>query len=98
MVDREGNTFSYLRWGKDGSAVACVVNMSATPHEQYRIGLPRTGTWREIVNTDAAAYRGSGMGNLGSVEAVEGQWHGQSATAEIVLPPLATVWLAHDGS
>ena len=96
--DREGNTFSYLRWGTDGSAVACVVNMSATPHEQYRIGLPRTGTWREIVNTDAAAYRGSGMGNLGSVEAVEGQWHGQSATAEIVLPPLAAVWLAHDGS
>jgi 1,4-alpha-glucan branching enzyme len=63
------------------------------PHDDYRVGLPYPGEWEEILNTDAETYAGSGVGNYGSVTAVEGAWSGQPAHATIVVPPLATVWL-----
>jgi 1,4-alpha-glucan branching enzyme len=69
-----------------------VANFSAMPHGDYRLGLTSPGQWDEVVNTDAAAYSGSGVGNLGSIEAVEGNHDGQPAHATLVLPPLATVW------
>ena len=69
-------------------------NFAGTPHEGYRLGLPWAGEWREIVNTDAEAYAGSGVGNLGAVEAGTRGWHGQPASAVLRLPPLGTVWLA----
>ena len=71
---------------------SCVANFSAVPHEGYRLGLPSAGEWDEVVNTDAEAYTGSGVGNLGSVTAVDGDHVGQPAYADIVVPPLATVW------
>jgi 1,4-alpha-glucan branching enzyme len=95
--DSAGNVFSFLRFGSDGSAVACISNFAGMPHEGYRLGLPWPGTWREIVNTDAAAYFGSGVGNQGSVEAQDEGWHGQPASAVLRVPPLGTVWLASDG-
>ena len=55
------------------------------------------GRWREILNTDAAAYGGSNRGNAGVVQAAAVAWHDQSASATITLPPLATLWLVHDG-
>jgi 1,4-alpha-glucan branching enzyme len=55
--------------------------------------LPLAGRWREVLNTDATGYGGSGMGNLGSVQAVNRPWHGRPASAEIVLPPLSVLWL-----
>ena len=57
---------------------------------------PAAGTWTEVLNTDAEAYAGSGVGNLGSITAVEGDHHGQPAHADIVVPPLATVWFRRD--
>jgi len=92
--DAEGNVFSFLRWGDDGSAVACVANFAGTPHEGYRVGLPFAGEWREIVNTDADLYSGSGVGNMGGVQAVEESWHGQPASATLRVPPLGVLWLA----
>jgi 1,4-alpha-glucan branching enzyme len=74
--------------------VACVANFSGGPHEQYRLGLPHAGRWRELVNTDAADYGGSGVGNLGMIEAVAEPWHGQPASAVLTLPPLGVLWLA----
>ena len=70
-----------------------MANFAALPHNGFRIGLPSAGRWEEIVNTDAASYTGSGVGNLGSVEAVAGECSGQPAYADIVVPPLATIWL-----
>jgi len=70
------------------------------PRTGYRLGLPRAGAWREVFNSDAEGYGGSGMGNLGQVWAHAGEAHGQPASAEIVVPPLATVFLeyvAQDG-
>ncbi len=91
--DADGNVFSFLRFGSDGTAVACVSNFAGVPHEGYRIGLPWAGAWREAVNTDAEAYSGSGVGNFGGVEAMADSWHGQPASAVLRLPPLGTVWL-----
>ncbi len=93
--DAGNNVFSFLRWGADGSALACVANFAAVPHEGYRIGLPQPGMWTELLNTDAEAYVGSGVGNLGGVTAVDEQWHGQPASVTLRVPPLGTVWLHH---
>ena len=90
--DAGRNVFSFVRRGGDADLV-CVSNFAAVPHDDYRIGLPAAGEWDEVLNTDAESYSGSGVGNLGSVTAVEGDWSGQPAHATIVVPPLATVWL-----
>ena len=95
--DASGNVFSFLRFGADGSALACISNFAGLPHEGYRIGLPWAGQWREVLNTDAETYHGSGIGNLGAVSAVDESWHGQPASATLRVPPLATVWLASPG-
>ena len=64
----------------------------AVPHDGYRLALPVGREWEEVLNTDAEAYTGSGVGNLGAVTAVDGRAPGQPAYADIVVPPLATVW------
>ncbi|GCD88381.1 1,4-alpha-glucan branching protein GlgB [Nocardioides sp. LS1] len=92
--DAGRNTFSFVRRGRDGDAdLVCIANFAAVPHEGYRLGLPAAGRWDEVVNTDAETYTGSGVGNMGAVTAVAGDWSGQPAYADVVVPPLATVWL-----
>ena len=95
--DAAGNVLSFLRYGKGGQALACVANFAGMPHSGYRIGLPRSGRWREVLNTDAEAYGGSGVGNLGGVDAVPEPWHGQPFSATVSAPPLATTWFLHEG-
>jgi len=95
--DAGSNVFSFLRWSEDDGVLACVSNFAAVPHENYRLGLPKPGRWDEVMNTDAETYAGSGVGNLGSVQATEESWHGQPASATLRCPPLATVWLRHAG-
>jgi 1,4-alpha-glucan branching enzyme len=86
--------FSFLRYDGEGQMVASVVNFSAVPRPDYRIGLPREGVWTEILNTDADAYDGSGQfGNLGQVVAKAIPSHGYSASATVTIPPLGAVWL-----
>jgi 1,4-alpha-glucan branching enzyme len=93
--DAGNNVFSFLRWGDDGSVLACIANFAAVPHDGYRVGLPFAGRWEELLNTDAEAYVGSGVGNFGSVEAGAEGWHAQPASATLRVPPLGTVWLHH---
>jgi 1,4-alpha-glucan branching enzyme len=57
------------------------------------VGLPVGGPWREVLNSDAAVYGGSDVGNAGIVQAEEFAWHGQPCSAEVTLPPLGVVWL-----
>jgi 1,4-alpha-glucan branching enzyme len=92
--DAADNVLSFLRYGDDGSVVACVANFAGVPHEGYRVGLPRPGQWREVLNTDAEQYGGSGVGNLGAVHAELREWHGQPASAVLRLPPAGVLWLA----
>nr|WP_110182554.1 1,4-alpha-glucan branching protein GlgB [Nocardioides solisilvae] len=91
--DAGRNVFAFVRRAPDAPELVCVTNFSAVPHEGYRLGLPRAGTWHEVLNTDADAYSGSGVGNLGQVEAVAEPWHDQPASTTLTLPPLGTVWL-----
>jgi 1,4-alpha-glucan branching enzyme len=91
--DAGGNVFSFLRWGTDGSVMACVANFAGHPHENYRVGLPVAGRWREVLNTDAETYGGSGVGNMGSVVATEEPWHGRPASATLRVPPTGVLWL-----
>ena len=88
--DSGSNSFSWLRWDDDGGCVAVISNLSPVPREGYRLGLPFAGRWDEILNTDAAAYGGSGLGNFGAIEAEATSWHGRPASAQIILPPLST--------
>ncbi|MDT8915295.1 1,4-alpha-glucan branching protein GlgB [Amycolatopsis sp. PS_44_ISF1] len=96
--DSGGNVLSFLRIGSDGSRLACVANFAGVPHHDYRVGLPAAGRWTELLNTDAEAFGGSGVGNLGAVEATEHPWHGQPASAVLQLPPSGVLWLTEDAS
>jgi 1,4-alpha-glucan branching enzyme len=64
---------------------------------RYRIGLPRSGYWREVLNTDSVHYGGGDVGNGGGVSAEQLAWHDQPVSAQLTLPPLATVWLVPAG-
>jgi 1,4-alpha-glucan branching enzyme len=89
---------AFCRAGEDPAAdvVACVCNFSPVPRSGYRLGLPQSGRWRELVNTDAEAYGGTNTGNMGGVEADAAGWHGQPFSAELTLPPLSVLWLVPD--
>jgi 1,4-alpha-glucan branching enzyme len=93
--DAAGNTFSWIRQGPGGprDVLVAAINFSGEPHFDYRLGLPVDGRWDEVVNTDAEGYGGSGVGNLGSVDATSESWHAQPASATVNLPPLGAVWL-----
>jgi 1,4-alpha-glucan branching enzyme len=97
--DGEQSVLSFLRRRADGGvadAVACVANLTPVPRYGYRIGLPAPGRWRELLNTDAVEWGGSGVGNYGAVVADEMPWHGQRWSAAITLPPLGVLWLTPD--
>jgi 1,4-alpha-glucan branching enzyme len=111
--DSVGNVVSFLRFSGDGAGdaeaadtgaagqagvIACVANFAGEPHLDYRIGLPQAGRWREVINTDAAVYGGSGVGNMGVIEAVEEPWHGRPASAVLAVPPLGVLWLAPEAA
>jgi 1,4-alpha-glucan branching enzyme len=94
--DPAANLLAFARFGPydDGTAVVCVANFSGVERRDSRIGLPWSGPWTEILNTDAAAYGGSGTGNLGSVAAIDEPWSGEAASGWVTLGAGAVVWLA----
>jgi len=91
---------SVLAWIRRGEATdaPCLVVCNFTPMERtdLRIGLPDAGNWREILNTDAAAYGGGNRGNLGGVTAEDAPWQGQPFSAAITLPPLSVLVFTRD--
>ncbi len=89
----DANVLAFLRRSGERH-VAAVANLSPVPRRGYRVGLPRAGEYREVLNTDAAEYGGSGVGNQGRVRAEAVPHDGQPASAEVTLPPLGVVWLA----
>nr|WP_245544303.1 1,4-alpha-glucan branching protein GlgB [Oceanicola granulosus] len=91
--DADNNTFSFLRWADDGRPVAVISNMAPVVREGYRVGLPLEGTWREVLNSDASDYGGSGVAN-GTIRATGEGMHGQPASAALTLPPLGTIFLS----
>ncbi|CAM3659630.1 1,4-alpha-glucan branching protein GlgB [Kibdelosporangium persicum] len=92
--DAAGNVLSFIRMDPNGdNMVVCIANFAGMPHNDYRVGLPKAGHWREVLNTDAQVYGGSGVGNFGDVEAVGKPWHGRPASAVLQLPPQGVIWL-----
>ena len=97
--DHEQNTISFLRHSGDGEAVHLIVcNFAPIPRSGYRVGVPRGGVWIEQLNSDAAVYGGSDVGNLGRVVADRHPFHGHEWSVEMTVPPLAAVFFKHDPS
>ncbi|MEV7597502.1 1,4-alpha-glucan branching protein GlgB [Kitasatospora sp. NPDC089797] len=93
----EDNLLSFVRYAADGTPLVAVCNFSPVVRHGHRVGLPaldgREQLWEEVLNTDAEAYGGSGTGNSRPIKAEPVEWNGQPRSAELVLPPLATLWL-----
>ena len=84
------SVLAYSRHGlAEGAAAVTVVNFTPVPRQRYRVGVPFGGVWREALNSDAAAYVGSGITNPQPVQAQALPWDGQPFSVEIALPPLA---------
>ncbi len=95
--DADNSVLSFVRMGKStADIILAVFNFTPVPRESYRIGVPDGGFWREILNSDAEAYWGSGQGNYGGVEAEPTPWHGRPHSLRMHLPPLSVVLLKNE--
>jgi len=94
-LTREGDTLTLhytLRMGeRKDEYVLCAANFTPVPREGYRVGVPCGGFWREVLNSDATVYGGSGMGNKGGMEAETIPCHNLPCSLPLTLPPLAIV-------
>ncbi len=90
--DSDHSVLSFLRKSRHGRVVAVVCNFTPVPREGYRVGVPRGGWWREVLNSDAAEYGGSGWGNLGGVRAEPQPHHGRPYSVSLNLPPLGVLF------
>jgi len=91
--DAENSIFSFLRNPREGGPVVAVFNCTPNPRDNYRIGVPAAGHWREILNSDGAPYGGTNHGNLGGVDAEAVPLHGRTHSLTLTLPPLGVVFL-----
>jgi 1,4-alpha-glucan branching enzyme len=90
--DHDDSVLSFVRQtGEPGSELAVILNLTPVVRYHYRLGLPRAGRWREALNSDAALYGGSNVGNLGGVVAEPRPSHGHAWSAEFTLPPLSVI-------
>ena len=97
--DSDQSALSFLRRGGEGDPpVLAVFNFTPVPRAPYRVGAPAGGFWREIANSDAGFFGGSGMGNLGGLAAEEIPCHGRPFSLPLTLPPLAAVFLRWEGN
>jgi 1,4-alpha-glucan branching enzyme len=95
--DADASVFSFLRKGKTVSdPVLVVFNFTPVPRPGYRVGVPRAGTWRELLSTDAVKYAGSGLPTPESVDAVRETVHGRPWSLALTLPPLSALFLKPD--
>jgi 1,4-alpha-glucan branching enzyme len=96
-IDCDDAPHSILAWVRRGDTddddIVVICNFTPVVREGYRIGLPRAGRWAEILNSDALEHGGSGVGNLGAVQADDTAWRHWPASASLRLPPLAALVL-----
>ena len=88
----ESNIFSWIRWSDHGECIAFIANFSPEVHHDFPLALPMPGIWTEVLNTDSSHYGGSGVGNLGKIEAKPHEWSGKPALARVTVPPLGAVF------
>jgi 1,4-alpha-glucan branching enzyme len=91
--DSEQSIVTLLRRGKsEDSVIVAAFNFTPVPRYNYRIGVPAGGFWRELLNSDARDYGGSGQGNMGGLQSAPLGWHGQPQSLMATLPPLSAVF------
>jgi len=98
LDEAEISVLSFLRKAHHAPPLLAVCNFTPVPRHNLLVGVPTGGYWRELANSDAAAYGGSGIGNAGGVEAQPVPWHGFPRTLTLTAPPLACVLLAPAGA
>jgi 1,4-alpha-glucan branching enzyme len=95
--DNEKSAVSFIRKSRNAEDIVLVVcNFTPVPRENYLLGVPREGWWRELLNSDAPYYGGSGVGNYGGVRSHPVSAHGRYHAIRITLPPLAVVYFKHE--
>lgn len=97
--DADSSVLSWIRKGRSSSDVILIVcNFTPVPRQNYRVGAPRGGLWKEVLNSDAGDYGGSNRGNFGGVEAVPIPLHGRLHSLTLTLPPLAASFFKSEGT
>jgi 1,4-alpha-glucan branching enzyme len=92
--DWEQSVITFCRFSRNRERLlVCACNFTPVSRTGYRVGVPRAGYYREILNTDAALYGGGDQGNSGGVSSEPVPWHGQPHSVVLTIPPLASVWL-----
>jgi 1,4-alpha-glucan branching enzyme len=94
--DRENSVFSWVRRGAEGELIVCVSNFTPIVRHDFQLGVPVAGSYREALNTDLAAYGGSGVSHAGLLGAQAEPSHGRPYSLRLTLPPLATLFLQPD--
>ena len=89
--DADNSVISFVRKSREGEMIVFIVNATPIVRHNYRLGVPRPGFYREIINSDAETYGGSNVGNLGGVQSEGVDWMGREQSILIQLPPLATL-------
>jgi 1,4-alpha-glucan branching enzyme len=92
-TDTESSVFSFVRFSRDGDLLVAICNLTPVIRDDYTLRVPRAGRYLEVLNTDAVEYGGSGVGNLGAVDAIEESGDWLPAVLRLRLPPLATLFL-----
>ena len=94
--DAQASVYAFLRKPKgDGAPVLVVCNMTPVPRTNYLLGVPKAGFWREVINSDAREFGGSGWGNLGGVKSAPLGAHGRAHSVCLTLPALSCLMLEH---
>jgi 1,4-alpha-glucan branching enzyme len=96
--DSDQSTLAFMRHGgAPGDTVIVVCNFTPVPRQNYRIGVPERGTWREVLNTDSRYYWGSGQGNMGAIDSTPVPYQMRPHSLSLTLPPLGAIFLKHAG-
>lgn len=95
--DSDASVVSYIRKSRDGEIILVICNFTPVPRHNYRIGVPKKGFWKEIMNSDAIEYGGSGQGNLGGKFTEETKSHGRDFSLSLTFPPLGVVFFKYEG-
>ena len=93
--DQDASVLSFLRRDGEGRTLLCVANFTPVPRTDYRIGVPETGVWTEVLNSDAMSYGGGGWGNAGQATATDEPCHGYGCSVGLTLPALSLLIFRH---
>lgn len=95
--DADASVVSFLRKSKNGEMILVICNFTPVPRNSYRVGVPKNGFWKEILNSDAIEYGGSGQGNLGGKKSESIKSHNRDFSLSLTFPPLGVVYFKYEG-